>query len=221
MKSRYFDPVTARFISVDTPENAAMSILRGYLVSGNLYVYCGNAPVNASDPSGYYSAAKEASWLITALFPSIYALKVSGAALIAKVTAMIVAVAPYLVPIAAAVAVIVISTYSQQLAEINRAHTKIQRNVRKNAKKQYWVAYRSGDYVVLREAISYQEALSRVKSGKSVFTTTKGKAYALAYAAGNNRKPVGEENHGKNMPGYYWHYHPYGHGKAHIWFLFF
>ena len=48
--SRYYDPITSRFISPDSFEYAGAN---GDLNSYNLYAYCGNDPVNRYDPNGY------------------------------------------------------------------------------------------------------------------------------------------------------------------------
>ena len=48
MNARYYNPEWGRFINADgiigTP---------GELLSGNMFAYCGNNPVNREDPSGY------------------------------------------------------------------------------------------------------------------------------------------------------------------------
>ena len=49
LKSRYYDPQTGRFISMDD-----ISYLDPETIGGtNLYAYCGNDPVNRTDPSGH------------------------------------------------------------------------------------------------------------------------------------------------------------------------
>ena len=53
LQSRYYDPVTSRFINADVPEMAAMELLTGEILSTNLFSYCFNNPVNHSDPTGY------------------------------------------------------------------------------------------------------------------------------------------------------------------------
>ena len=47
LQSRYYDPVTRRFINADS-----MVTLGSDLTSFNLFIYCGNNPVNRCDPSG-------------------------------------------------------------------------------------------------------------------------------------------------------------------------
>ena len=107
LQSRYYDPATMRFINADDPNVIQMGTEEKQEL--NLYAYCLNDPVNSVDPSGYWTIASEANRLISVLFASIMALKLSGAALIAKVSAMILAVAPYLFVVVAVVAVSAVS----------------------------------------------------------------------------------------------------------------
>ena len=50
LESRYYDPEIRRFISAD---NVVITSLAGT----NLYMYCGNNPVNMTDPSGHFAIA--------------------------------------------------------------------------------------------------------------------------------------------------------------------
>lgn len=58
LQSRYYDPVTHRFINEDsiTDNNAGML---GY----NLYLYSANNPVNVSDPSGHWIIKDALRWI--------------------------------------------------------------------------------------------------------------------------------------------------------------
>ena len=49
LQSRYFDPVSCRFISADGQLNGGNTIL-GY----NMYAYCGNDPINRTDSTGAF-----------------------------------------------------------------------------------------------------------------------------------------------------------------------
>ncbi len=51
LNSRYYDSKVGRFINADEP--AILQMTQGQLLGANLYAYCGNTPVNYSDPSGY------------------------------------------------------------------------------------------------------------------------------------------------------------------------
>jgi len=50
LNSRYYDPVVGRFINADTIDNTIEN--SDDLLSGNLFAYCTNNPVNHSDPDG-------------------------------------------------------------------------------------------------------------------------------------------------------------------------
>ena len=53
LNSRYYDPVVKRFINADTTEYLGVN---GSILGYNLYLYCGNDPINRIDVTGY-------SWL--------------------------------------------------------------------------------------------------------------------------------------------------------------
>ena len=54
LQSRYYDPVSKRFMSADEPEYLGAD---GSPLSYNLFVYCGNNPANMYDPNGYCTIA--------------------------------------------------------------------------------------------------------------------------------------------------------------------
>jgi RHS repeat-associated protein len=54
LQSRYYDPVTSRYLNADVPET--MFLQPENLLSTNLYAYCNNNPVNFFDPTGFYAA---------------------------------------------------------------------------------------------------------------------------------------------------------------------
>ena len=56
LQSRYYDPQTGRFISMDDISYLELESINGL----NLYAYCGNDPINKYDPTGHFP------WLILA-----------------------------------------------------------------------------------------------------------------------------------------------------------
>ncbi|MPN02888.1 hypothetical protein SDC9_150109 [bioreactor metagenome] len=70
LQSRYYNPQWGRFINADD-----MSVLDASaedILATNLFAYCGNNPVNHSDPSGYFKIRK--SYIATAIDLAIYAI---------------------------------------------------------------------------------------------------------------------------------------------------
>ena len=51
LQSRYYDPMTGRFINAD--DTSILQMTQGELLGGNLYAYCGNNGVMNVDPDGY------------------------------------------------------------------------------------------------------------------------------------------------------------------------
>ena len=50
LKTRYYDPVTGRFLNMDSIDYADPETINGL----NLYAYCGNNPVTNVDPDGHF-----------------------------------------------------------------------------------------------------------------------------------------------------------------------
>ena len=74
LQTRYYDPVVGRFISRDSIEYADPETICGL----NLYVYCGNNPVMATDP---YGTTAWWEWLLLGLGVIV----IAGAAIVATV----------------------------------------------------------------------------------------------------------------------------------------
>ena len=226
VSSRYYDPEIGRFINADVPEILTVLLLAEHVIVSNLFAYCKNNPVMNFDLLGCASIAAEANWLVNALFGSIMALKLSGAALATKVSAMILAIAPYLFWIVVAVAAVVITYFIAKSAVVSKADSKIRRTVKKNSKTRYWTATVRSNYVDIGRALTYSQAVKEVIAGRSVFTVTWYEAKAVALAAGgstgkNNKSLYPEIDKGKeNTKGYYWHYHTYNRKGGHVYYLF-
>ena len=127
---------------------------------------------------------------VDALFSSISALALSGAALAAKVSALILAIAPYLFWIVLAVAAVVLACYVAKVAAIEhqktiaKADAKIKKIVTPESKARYWTATIRGDYVDIGRELTFKEAVEEVKAGRNVFTVTWREAAVVAYHAG-------------------------------------
>ena len=152
------------------------------------------------------------------------ALKLSGAALIAKVSAMILAIAPYLFVVVAVVAVSVATYYLAKRIALDKAIAKVKNTVKRNSKNRYWTATIQSGYVSVGRPLTYSQAVKEVASKRNVFAVTSYEAKAVARAAGgnsgNNNKPLYPEIHGKSFLGYYWHYHTYNRKGGHVFYLF-
>lgn len=74
---------------------------------------------------------------------------------------------------------------------------------------KYWSAAISGGEVELIKEITKSQAISRLKSGKDVFTTNSAAAKSICVAASPKRKADKHTAHVK-AEGYYYHYHPIG-----------
>lgn len=87
LQSRYYDPFVGRFLNAD----AYCDTMSGSPLSTNMFAYCENNPILNVDFDGYMTTAAAAS-----SFAASYGLSLGGAALIAKLSAFLSAVAPYL-----------------------------------------------------------------------------------------------------------------------------
>ena len=101
LQSRYYDSFAGRFLNADIYCDTGTSTP----LSTNMFAYCENNPILNVDFDGYMSAAAAAS-----SFAASYGLSLGGAALIAKLSAFLMSVAPYLI-IAIAVVVVAYSAY--------------------------------------------------------------------------------------------------------------
>lgn len=102
LQSRYYDPITKRFINADSLWYLGAV---GTCLSYNLIAYCENNPINNKDADGHMTAAVAAS-----SFAVSYGLSLGGAALVAKLSAFLASICPYLL-IAVAVVVVAYTTY--------------------------------------------------------------------------------------------------------------
>ena len=69
LKSRYYDPETGRFVTIDDTQYIAPDIINGL----NLYAYCGNNPVMRVDPNGnaWWNIFKAIGLIFAAIFVGV------------------------------------------------------------------------------------------------------------------------------------------------------
>lgn len=213
LNSRYYNPLTNRFVTMDQIEYLGAS---ENILSYNLYSYCENDPINKVDYNGNSAAA---IYVTSSVFTTFcgWLGTIGGANWWNPVGWIIAAVIALGVITYAAV-----SLYNSWQNTISQADSKVKSKVTKNSKTRYWSANLKWGYVDIGKALTYKQAVKYVIQGKNIFTVTSGEAYAVAIAAGGTPKSViNEIDKGKqNTKGYYWHYHVNRQNKAHIWYLF-
>jgi RHS repeat-associated protein len=127
--ARDYDPDTGRWTAKDP-----ISFNGG---DTDLYGYCFMDPVNLVDVNGNNAQAQTAQDLLKVLFPALITLELAGAALLAKVSALIIAIAPYLIVVVAVVAVLVVAYYLNSKAKIKgKSKTKGADKTKGNSKNK-------------------------------------------------------------------------------------
>ena len=231
LQSRYYDPFTGRFLNADI----YCDTNTGTSLSANMFAYCENNPVNYLDPNGYVALVDDLVYALIALSAATVAI-CSSSYFQKGWSAFCNAVGNGLSSIGNAIWNGASAAWNWSKNKIKKAinavekfntivnaDSKIKSKVKKHSKTRYWSATLKSGYVNIGKSLSYSEAKSYVKNGKSVFTVTKSEAKALAKSAYGGKKPVGPEidKGKKGVLGYYWHFHVYGRkNKAHVWYLF-
>ena len=203
LQSRYYNPEWGRFISPDSFGYIDNSTRLGF----NAYVYCVNNPIMFVDHSGNIGRLAVAFVLYGVLF-------VSGALLVYILLSSIVAglsntTFSFSLP----------SVSLPKISAASIADTAIKSAISNNQHTKYWAARRTSGYVILIRALSFSEAMQRVKRGSDVFASTQADAFTLASSI--TATPIGPEiDSGKQYTaGYYFHYHISRSNTAHIFFL--
>jgi uncharacterized protein YbjQ (UPF0145 family) len=224
LQSRYYNPQWGRFLNGD---NYGGTI--GVLLSHNIYAYCSNNPINASDPSGYMdvvagagpggailgylfnmignafkSAAKPANNLANSYDKAMTSLENRIKATVAN--AMI-NVGLGLLGMNNTSAATTATTKASTADKVT-AVPKIQ----PRSPTQYWAATSNAVPTI---PLTYSQAQFRVATGGDIMCVNQVAAYGIAKWYPNNilDGPHGDE-------GYYPHYHINAdtHGAPHIWF---
>ena len=210
LQSRYYDPAIRRFISADS----YVSTGQGF-IGCNMFAYCLNNPACRVEVDGYFSVTALEDRLDVFHFNRFDAMgggagtgtlsPINGNNLGRKALGGLFATTAALL-------------FAKTVTEID---AEIRTKVKETSDDRYWEAYRINNIVNIGAPISYDEAVKRVKSGKSVFAVTKMEAMLVAYVAGGYIKPMKADIHGDGGVGYYYHYHIHKHGnEAHIWYLY-
>jgi len=219
LNSRYYDPVTGRFINADSQVEVGNDLL-----GMNMFAYCGNDPVNRIDPSGHFWAelvrfVEEVVAQAVTMFKVLVPVYVGGAlatqmdgplpyadlvvlGALATVTTAVVGVAIYQA-----------SQSTTQSATLSQAKTK----TKDPEGPKYWEAWLPKSVLgapIQGRELTYPEARQRVANGKSIICVDHAAALAIAQAF---PKPEGPEL--SEGEGYLWHYHVKNREAGlHIWF---
>ncbi len=233
LQSRYYDPEMGRFISSD---DAAMSMnALEDITAANLFVYCGNDPVNRVDPSGYMAITGSLAFLGLCV----------GVVAIVAVTSVYMLTPQFQQSwnnLCQSISRGLGGLWNRITAWFQSATTVVTKAVEKNTAKAKDIikTKRNQDYYWIDSKVIYSRkgksvttyfpcmsilksvAITYVRSGGDVFASSKSAARKLA-AAINGGTPVGPEISGKG-PGYFWHYHARkrvgaGSGGGHIFYI--
>ena len=215
LQSRYYDPQVRRFINADGYASVGQGFI-GY----NMFAYCINNPVAGIDATGEMCGADDAALLGLGLI-------VGGIVLIAYY-----ATTPsYQRNLQDAINE-VYDFFSNDVPDIQgsmnvaaeatttvpdictKACDKTDAQIRRrNKKDHFWLAIEitvsGGNKVYIPgQSLSYKEAISAARAGKSIFADSRHNAYIVARAASNGYSPDYHYAHkGGRCAGYYRHYH--------------
>ena len=233
LQSRYYDTEIGRFVNGD---DAIISCLPLGILNHNMFSYCINTPINTSDPTGHspeviaagiliggcFALCSLISWMSTSEFKKSWEqfCKTVGNGL-SKFFSTIKSganAAKYwdlklIILLTAAVA-----TYTVYAKADSKVRTKIKNNNNFTyfTAQSNWVnGYRT---VTVGTGITQAKAVSRLKTGKNVFTMYGYNARKVCALAGK-ATPMWHSKE-KSIPNYYNHYHINKHSNsAHCWYL--
>ena len=223
LQSRYYNPEWGRFLNADSFVSTGQGI-----VGNNMFAYCGNNPVNFTDPTGQFlesilefvsEAATEAGNALREMksaFAALGTLSVSDGFL------------PYGDIIAAIGAIGIVggaAGYGLYQAVKSSSAFKVKTKaiakakaveVSDGTKYSYWTATIVDDYVVPGAPLTYSEARIWIESGNSMLCKNKAAAIAIVKFYPSARW---DDRHGCADSGYLNHYHLSSAHGNHIWYL--
>lgn len=219
LKSRYYDPEICRFINADIYASTGQGF-----IGCNMFVYCGNNPVNHVDPFGtlfkelldaFSEALKQASGIFAfagavtqadSIMPGPADLLGGAIAGLALLTCFG----------AALYDLVSANSFTISLPEIDEK-TAVKTGTRRY---NYWQADLVQGQVIISTPLTLAEACMRVASGGSIMCRNQAAAATVLWLNGYHNN-VGPEIHGEC--GFYPHYHPTrnhkGYKSIHIWFF--
>ena len=163
--SRYYDAVHIRWINADEP---GMLVLNIGITASNIYNYSYNSPIVFSDYSGC------AASISIPAFVGMYGFGLSGAALIAKLTAYATMMFPYLIWGIAIIVAVAVTAYVAYQAYLKS--TKMLSNVRAKttSSKVFKLAYAKGNSLIkVGKSLSFVEALTVLGVKKAACSLTR------------------------------------------------
>ena len=213
LNSRYYDPQTGRFINADSYVSTGQGI-----TGTNMFAYCANDPVCCNDVYGESAAVAGLVGVGSAA---------SSAGLIIGVGILFIPI-----PMASFSAINNLNSLANLSASektLINLGAKTKAKIKKEKYKyDYWIATKvtvskSESIFIAGKGISYKTAINYVKHGGDVFASNRSKAYKLALAVGNGKRPVGPERHYNKITGsslgYWWHYHDGNRKGGHIFYV--
>lgn len=209
LNSRYYNPEWGRFINGDNYGGEV-----GTTLTHNIYAYCLNNPINRYDPTGMLF--KEI-WDIFVQTVQSYTPAYAGAGSLAMADGPL----PFgdIVGTIGAIGITAGALGHSVYDVVTKPKTisipqeKIDTMLKVPPRSpQYWTADKNA---IQGTALTYTEAVARVKAGGNIICVDQIRAFAVAKWFPNS---FYEGPHGGGKEGYYPHYHINKHGAPHIWF---
>ena len=213
LQSRYYDPVTQRFLNADGLVSTGQGIL-----GNNMFAYCGNNPVNFFDPTGQFLEILGAiSNALSYIFAAIVVVAVLSSPTVQEnITRVVDSVG---VGISRAVSSIKVGIENKKKEKEKEKEKTITSTRPQEESCNYWSAELVSKKVVVYDSLTVEEAALRVSMGKSIMCRNQEAAKHILFINGYVNA-VGPETHGDE--GFYYHYHPTrnhtGYNSIHIWY---
>ena len=180
-----------------------------------MFAYCGNNPVNCSDPYGYFAGdltANGGRGFSTGNMGAGYA----GGGTVTNAEEIGTWILDNITEITAGTLTAIVCSSASASSNIEDSSVpQLAERTAPDGQYQYWEAFLIKKEVYLGKGLSITEASIRVSLGFNVMCANQDAARWLVVINGYVNA-VGPEIHGD---GYYWHYHPHRNTHTHIWFF--